>query len=160
MCYVDWVMDLGYIVVSIYMLMYWYGVFILVLVLCVLWVCCMFDLFDSLGVFWCFLVDNCLVFGISVFGGCKYYQFMGCVCYCIYGNNGWWGNCILVNEYFNCFCLCCLIEYYVCIIGLDVCCVDFVKQEFKIKLVFSWCEVWCYVLLVCLCQGLWWCGFE
>lgn len=133
MRYADRAMDLGYTVVSTYMLMHWYGAPTSALALRTPWAHRTLDLPASLGAFWRLSADNCLVYGTSVLGGRKYYQPTGCVRYRIHGNNGWWSNRTPANEYLNRFRSRCLIEHYARIIGLDARCVDFAKQEFKTK---------------------------
>lgn len=160
MRYADRAMDLGYTVVSTYMLMHWYGAPTSALALRTPWAHRTLDLPASLGAFWRLSADNCLVFGTSVLGGRKYYQPTGCVRYRIHGNNGWWSNRTPANEYLNRFRSRCLIEHYARTIGLDARCVDFAKQEFKTKPSPSWREARRYASLVRLRQGSWWRGLE
>lgn len=160
MRYADRAMDLGYTVVSTYMLMHWYGAPTSALALRAPWARRTLDLPDSLGASWRLSADNCLVFGTSVLGGRKYYQPTGCVRYRIHGNNGWWGNRTPANEYLNRFRSRCLIEHYARTIGLDARCVDFAKQEFKTKPAPSWREARRYAALMRLRRGSWWRGLE
>jgi len=156
MRYADRALDLGYTVVSTYMLMRWYGAPTSALALRTPWATRTLDLPDSLGASWRLSADNCLVYGTSVLGGRKYYQPTGCVRYRIHGNNGWWGNRTPANEYLNRFRSRCLIEHYAGTIGLDARCVDFAKQEFKTKPVPTLREARRYAALVRLRQGSWW----
>ncbi len=156
MRYADRALDLGYTVISTYMLMHWYGAPTSALALRAPWAHRTLDLPDNLGSYWRLSADNCLVYGTSVLGGRKYYQPTGCVRYRIHGNNGWWGNRTPANEYLNRFRSRCLIEHYARTIGLDARCVDFAKQEFKTKPLPSWREARRYVSLVRLRQGSWW----
>lgn len=160
MRYADRAVDLGYTVVSTYMLMHWYGAPTSALALRTSWAHRALDLPGELGAQWRLSADNCLVYGTSVLGGRKYYQPTGCVRYRIHGNNGWWGNRTPANEYLNRFRSRCLIEHYARTIGLDERCVDFAKQEFKTKPLPSWREVRRYASLVRLRRGAWWRGLE
>ncbi len=160
MRYADRALDLGYTVVSTYMLTHWYGAPTSALALRTAWAERTLDLPASLSAYWRLSADNCLVFGTSVLGGRKYYQPTGCVRYRIHGSNGWWGNRTPGSEYLNRFRSRCLIEHYARTIGLDARCVDFAKQEFKTKPLPSWRETRRYASLVRLRQGPWWRGLE
>lgn len=160
MRYADRALDLGYTVVSTYMLTHWYGAPTSALALRTAWAHRTLDLPEHLSAYWRLSADNCLVFGASILGARKYYQPTGGVRYRIHGNNGWWGNRTPSNEYLNRFRSRCLIEHYARTIGLDARCVDFAKQEFKTKPEPTMREARRYAGLVRLRQGSWWRGLE
>lgn len=160
MRYADRAVDLGYTVVSTYLLMHWYGAPTSALALRTSWARRTLDLPVDLAAAWRLSADNCLVYGTSVLGGRKVYQPTGCVRYRIHGNNGWWGKRTAANEYLNRFRSRCLIEHYARTIGLDERCVDLAKLEFKTKPLPSWREMRRYASLVRLRRGSWWRGIE
>lgn len=155
MRYADRACDLGYTVVSTYMLMHWYGAPTSALALRADWARRTLDLPENMRATWRLSADNCLVYGASVLGARKYYQPTGCVHYRIHGANGWWGNRTPANEYLNRFRSRCLIQHYANEIGLTESCVDFAKQEFKTKPEPSWREARRYAMLVRMRRGSW-----
>jgi glycosyltransferase involved in cell wall biosynthesis len=160
MRYADRPFDLGYTVVSTYMLTHWYGAPTSALALRAHWARRTLDLPADFLVNWRLSADNCLVYGASVLGARKYYQPTGSVHYRIHGNNGWWGNRTRANEYLNRFRSRCLIQHYANSIGLTDSCVEYSKQEFKTKPEPSWREAKRYAMLVRMRHGSRWRNLE
>ncbi|HWX64877.1 MAG TPA: glycosyltransferase family 2 protein [Rhodanobacter sp.] len=152
--------DLGYTIVSTYMLAHWYGAPTSALALRAHWARRTLDLPADFRANWRLSADNCLVYGASVLGARKYYLPTGCVRYRIHGNNGWWGNRTRSNEFLNRFRSRCLIQHYARGIGLDESCVEYTKHEFKTKPDPSWREAQRYAMLVRKRHGSWWRNLE
>ena len=148
MGYADRPLDLGYTVVSTYMLIHWYGAPTSALSLRRAMACQCLDLPEDFLATWRLSADNCLVFGTSMLGGRKYYLPTGEVFYRIHGKNGWWGNRTRANEYLNKLRSRGLIEFYARRVGLDSKCVELAKHEFKTKPEASWREAKRYAALV------------
>ena len=155
MRFADRPLDLGYTIVSTYMLAHWYGAPTSALALRAHWARRTLDLPVDFRANWRLSADNCLVYGASVLGARKYYQPTGCVRYRIHGSNGWWGNRTRSNEYLNRFRSRCLIQHYAKGIGLDESCVEYTKHEFKTKPDPSWREAKRYAMLVRMRHGFW-----
>jgi glycosyltransferase involved in cell wall biosynthesis len=155
MGYADRSLDLGYTVISTYMLMHWYGAPTSALSMRVTWARRTLDLPVELGSNWRLSADNCLVYGASVLGARKYYLRTGAVRYRIHGNNGWWGKQTPSNQYLNRFRSRCLIETYARRIGLDERCVESAKHEFRTKSDPTWREARRYATLARLRHGSW-----
>lgn len=153
MGYADRPMDLGYTVISTYMLAHWYGAPTSAIALRAPWARRTLDLPAEISANWRLSADNCLVFGASVLGARKFYQPTGSVHYRIHGKNGWWGNRTRANEYLNKFRSRCLIQHYASSIGLTDSCLESTKQEFKTKSDPSWREAKRYAMLVCMRRG-------
>ncbi len=155
MGYAEHSQDLGFTVISTYMLMHWYGAPTSALSLRMPWAVRVLDLPMELGHTWRISADNCLVFGASVLGARKYYLRTGAVRYRIHGNNGWWGKQTAANQYLNRFRSRCLIEIYARSIGLDVRCVENTKHEFRTKPNPSWREAKRYARVARMRRGSW-----
>ncbi|MFC5436158.1 glycosyltransferase family 2 protein [Rhodanobacter umsongensis] len=155
MGYADRSLDLGYTVISTYLLMHWYGAPTSALSMRAPWARRALDLPTELGSNWRLSADNCLVYGASVLGARKYYLRTGAVHYRIHGNNGWWGKQTPDNQYLNRFRSRCLIGIYAMRIGLDERCVESVKHEFRTKPDPSWREARRYATLTRMRRGSW-----
>jgi glycosyltransferase involved in cell wall biosynthesis len=155
MGYADRSQDLGFTVISTYMLMHWYGAPTSALSMRAVWARRTLELPPDLSSNWRLSADNCLVFGASVLGARKYYLRTGAVHYRIHGNNGWWGKQTPANQYLNRFRSRCLIEIYARSIGLDARCVESTKYEFRTKPDPSWREAKRYARLARLRRGSW-----
>lgn len=147
--------DLGFTVISTYMLMHWYGAPTSALSMRTPWARRTLELPANLAGTWRLSADNCLVFGASVLGAHKYYLRTGAVRYRIHGNNGWWGRQTAANRYLNRFRSRCLIEIYARSIGLDERCLESVKHEFRTRPDPSWREARHYAKLARLRRGSW-----
>ncbi len=156
----DRAMDLGYTIVSTYMLAHWYGAPTSALSLRMSMARQVLDLPEDFRSTWRLSADNCLVYGTGVLGGRKYYLPTGQVYYRIHGKNGWWGNRTRSNEFLNRFRSRCLIQHYARRIGLDENCVEYTKHEFKTKPDPSWREAKRYAMLVRKRRGTWWKNLE
>jgi glycosyltransferase involved in cell wall biosynthesis len=155
MGYADRSLDLGYTVISTYLLMHWYGAPTSALSMRAPWARRTLDLPVELGSNWRLSADNCLVYGASVLGARKYYLRTGAVHYRIHGNNGWWGKQTPDNQYLNRFRSRCLIGIYAARIGLDEGCVESAKHEFRTKPEPSWREARRYASLSRMRRGSW-----
>ncbi len=160
MGFADRAMDLGYTVVSTYMLAHWYGAPTSALSLRLPMARQVLDLPEDFRATWRLSADNCLVYGTGVLGGRKYYLPTGEVFYRIHGKNGWWGNRTRSNEFLNRFRSRCLIQYYAQQIGLDETCVEYAKLEFKTKPEPSWREARRYAMLARRRPDMWWKNLE
>ncbi len=147
--------DLGFTVISTYMLMHWYGAPTSALSMRASWARRALGLPAHLIGTWRLSADNCLVFGASVLGAHKYYLRTGSVRYRIHGNNGWWGRQTPASRYLNRFHSRCLIEIYARSIGLDERCVESAKFEFRTKPDPTWKEAKRYAKLARLRRGSW-----
>ncbi len=153
--YADRSQDLGFTVISTYMLMHWYGAPTSALSMRAIWARRTLALPPDMSSTWRLSADNCLVFGASVLGARKYYLRTGAVHYRIHGNNGWWGKQTPANQYLNRFRSRCLIEIYARSIGLDARCVESTKHEFHTKPDPSLREARHYARLARLRRGSW-----
>lgn len=147
--------DLGFTVISTYMLMHWYGAPTSALSMRASWARRTLALPAHLIGTWRLSADNCLVFGASVLGAHKYYLRTGAVRYRIHGKNGWWGRQTPASRYLNRFHSRCLIETYAKSIGLDERCVENAKFEFRTKPDPTWKEAKRYAKLARLRRGSW-----
>lgn len=155
MGYADRSLDLGFTVISTYMLMHWYGAPTSALSMRTPWAQRTLALPRDMSSNWRLSADNCLVYGASILGARKYYLRTGAVRYRIHGNNGWWGNQTDANQYLNRLRSRCLIEIYARGIGLDERCVESAKHEFRTKPDPSWREARRYAKLAQWRGGSW-----
>jgi glycosyltransferase involved in cell wall biosynthesis len=155
MGYADRSLDLGYTVISTYILMHWYGAPTSALSMRAAWARRTLDLPVDMDNNWRLSADNCLVYGTSVLGARKYYLRTGAVHYRIHGNNGWWGKQTPSNQYLNRFRSRCLIEIYATRIGLDERCLESIKHEFRTKSDPSWREAKRYARLTRMRRDSW-----
>lgn len=147
--------DLGFTVISTYMLMHWYGAPTSALSMRRQWALRALEVPENLIHHWRLSADNCLVFGASVLGAHKYYLRTGAVHYRIHGDNGWWGKQTVTSRYLNRFRSRCLIGVYARSIGLDERCLESAGHEFHTKQAPSWREACRYAKLMRLRRGSW-----
>lgn len=147
--------DLGFTVISTYMLMHWYGAPTSALSMRSRWAHRVLELPENLVDDWRLSADNCLVFGASILGAHKYYLRTGAVHYRIHGRNGWWGRQTATSRYLNRLRSRLLIGVYARSIGLDEHCLESVKYEFRTKQDPSWREARRYAKLMRLRRGSW-----
>lgn len=155
LAYADRAMDLGYTIISTYMIGHWYGAPTSAISLRAHWARRCLDLPDGFRHTWRISADNCLVFGTSVLGGRKYFLPTGSVGYRIHGNNGWFSKRNTSSDYLNKMRSQALIRHYGKVTGLDESCVELTKYEFRTKPEPTMCEARRYARLVMLRRASW-----
>jgi glycosyltransferase involved in cell wall biosynthesis len=153
--YADRPLDLGYTIISTYMIGHWYGAPTSAISLRARWARACVDLPDDFRPTWRISADNCLVFGTSVLGGRKYFLPTGSVGYRIHGNNGWFSQRSVASDYLNKMRSRGLIRHYGKAMGLDETCVELTKYEFRTKPEPTMREARRYARLVMLRKASW-----
>lgn len=139
--------DLGYTVISTYILAHWYGAPTSALSMRKYYGERSLDLPAHMRSTWKLCADNCLVYGASLHGARKYYLPTGSVGYRIHGLNGYWSKRSSTERFFNKLNSRMLINHYALRLGIDASCLELAKHEYKIKPDPDWAETKRYLRL-------------